>query len=335
MTQGAWGDEKTKFFFELTPDRVLEAVETSGLRCTGRCMALNSFENRVYDVEIENESGNTRVVVKFYRPGRWSREQILDEHEFLKDLQAAEIPAIAPLAFPDDGSTLKATASGIWYTLFPKVGGRSPDEFTDEQLMRVGRLLGRVHNVGAAKPAPHRIRINPATYGWANLEFLLKGFVPSEYSGRYQSAVRSILEFAEPLFAAAPPPLRLHGDCHPGNLLLNGQGHFFFLDFDDMVVGPPVQDVWLLVPGRDAASRASREVLLEGYSEMRAFDRATLGLLEPLRAMRFIHYSAWIARRWEDPAFPAAFPEFGSHAYWADETADLEEQLRVIRAEPR
>jgi Ser/Thr protein kinase RdoA (MazF antagonist) len=333
MTQGAWGDEKTKFFFELTPDRVLEAVEAAGLRCTGRCLALNSFENRVYDVEIEGEAGNTRVVVKFYRPGRWTREQILEEHEFLKDLQAAEIPAIAPLTFPDDGTTLKATQSGIWYTLFPKVGGRSPDEFTDEQLLRIGRLLARVHSVGASKAAPHRIKINPATYGWANLELLLKGFVPAEYRGRYEGAVRSILEIAEPLFAKAPSPMRLHGDCHPGNLLLNGEGHFFFLDFDDMVVGPPVQDVWLLVPGRDADSRAQREVLLEGYSEMRVFDRATLKLLEPLRALRFIHYSAWIARRWEDPAFPAAFPEFGSHAYWADETADLEEQLRVIRAE--
>jgi Ser/Thr protein kinase RdoA (MazF antagonist) len=344
QSRNAWGDETTRFFFELTPDRVLDAVEAAGLRCTGRCMALNSFENRVYDVELESDEGKSRVVVKFYRPGRWTSEQILEEHEFLRDLKNAEIPAIAPLPFPDAspqaqatvpgaaGPTLRSTPSGIWYSLFPKVGGRAPDEFSDEQLLRIGRLLARVHGVGASKPAPHRIRINPATYGWANLEYLLKNWVPAEYAQRYGSTVRSLLSLTEPWFASAPQQ-RLHGDCHPGNLLLNGEGHFFFLDFDDMVVGPPVQDVWLLVPGRDNESKAQREVLLEGYAEMRAFDRSTLRLLEPLRALRFIHYTAWIARRWADPAFPAAFPEFGSHAYWADETADLEEQLRVIRAQ--
>jgi Ser/Thr protein kinase RdoA (MazF antagonist) len=332
--QSSWGDEKTRFFFELTPDRVLDAVETSGHRTTGRCMALNSFENRVYDIELENDElgkPRPRVVAKFYRPGRWSREQILEEHEFLKDLAAAEVPAIAPLSFAD-GSTLHQTASGIFYSLFPKVGGRAPDEFNDDQLLRIGRLLGRVHNVGAAKPAQNRIRVNPTTYGWANLQYLLKNWLPAEYRSRYEATVKAILQLAEPWFAGAPAQ-RLHGDCHPGNLLLNGEGHFFFLDFDDMVVGPPVQDVWLLVPGRDPESKAQREVLLEGYAEMRAFDRNQLRLLEPLRAMRFIHYTAWVARRWEDPAFPAAFPEFNSHAYWADETADLEEQLRVIRAE--
>ena len=175
--QGAWGDEKTKFFFELTPDRVLDAVESSGFHCTGRCMALNSFENRVYDVELDKEteqpgvlrtpSSNHRVV-KFYRPGRWSREQILEEHQFLQDLKDAEVPAIAPLPF-QDGSTLHATPSGIWFTL-PKVGGRAPDEFNDEQLLRIGRLLGRIHNVGASRQAPHRVKINPATYGTANLD---------------------------------------------------------------------------------------------------------------------------------------------------------------------
>lgn len=350
--KGAWGDDKTKFFFELTPDRVLDALEASGLRSTGRCMALNSFENRVYDIELEPESaealgeavkaqgsataagGNRRVVIKFYRPGRWSREQILEEHEFLSDLREAEIPAIAPLPF-QDGTTLKATPSGIWYSVFPKVGARAPDEFTDEQLLRVGRLLGRVHNVGAAKKAKHRIEITPATYGWANLEYLLKNWVPADFSARYETTVRKILKTSEPWFEGVATQ-RVHGDCHPGNLLLDGEGHFFFLDFDDMGVGPPAQDVWLLVPGRDRDSRAQRELLLEGYAEMRAFDRARqLRLIEPLRAMRFIHYTAWIARRWEDPAFPAAFPEFNSHAYWADETADLEEQLRVIESDAR
>jgi Ser/Thr protein kinase RdoA (MazF antagonist) len=348
-SKDAWGGEKTKFFFELTPDRVLDAVEASGFRCTGRCMALNSFENRVYDVELERdrtdagalESGeqglfspnhqhhlsSDRRIVKFYRPGRWSREQILEEHEFLNDLRAAEIPAIAPLPF-EDGSTLHATSSGIWYAVFPKVGGRAPDEFNDDQLLRIGRLLARVHNVGASSEARHRIRLSPQTYGLANLEYLLKHWVPVEFRARYESVVSKIVELSAPWFAQADVQ-RVHGDCHPGNLLQNAEG-FFFIDFDDMVVAPPAQDLWLLVPGRDCESLAQRDVLLEGYQEMRAFDRPTLRLIEPLRALRFVHYTAWIARRWGDPAFPAAFPEFNSHAYWHDETLDLEEQLRLI-----
>lgn len=337
----AWGDEKTKFFFELTPDRVLEAVETSGLRCTGRCLALNSFENRVYDMELELDGADdapearqqnpfaNRRVAKFYRPGRWTREQILEEHEFLADLRAAEVPAVAPIPFPD-GSTLHSTASGIHYALFPKVGGRAPDEFTDEQCMRIGRLLARVHAVGAAKPAAHRVRLTPSTYGEANLEYLLRDWVPADFRARYERAVREILRISSPWFASAPMQ-RTHGDCHPGNLLQNANG-FFFVDFDDMVIAPPAQDVWLLVPGRDRESLAQRESLLEAYEEMREFDRSTLRLIEPLRALRFVHYTAWIARRWEDPAFPRAFPEFNSHSYWADETADLEEQLRLIGA---
>lgn len=332
--QGAWGDQKTRFFFELTPDKVLAAVESSGFRCTGRCQALNSFENRVYDVELESEDepsnpSPNRRVIKFYRPGRWSREQILEEHEFLKDLVAAEIPAIAPLPFVD-GSTLRATESGIWFAIFPKVGGRAPDEFSFEQLQRVGRLLGRVHNVGASRPARHRIALTPATYGRANLEYLLERWIPADFKARYREAVQKIIDISEPWFEGAKTH-RVHGDCHPGNLLANAAGELFFLDFDDMVIGPPSQDLWLLVPGRDPESRAQRACLLEAYEEMRAFDRSSLRLIEPLRALRFIHYTAWIARRWEDPAFPAAFPEFNSHAYWADETADLEEQLRIIQ----
>lgn len=344
--ENAWGDQ-TRFFFELTPDRVLDAVESSGLRCSGRCMALNSFENRVYDVELEIEgepgsettsvqpdtvSASARVarrrVAKFYRPGRWTSEQVLEEHQFLSDLVKAEIPAIAPAVFPD-GRTLHQTPQGIWYAIFPKVGGRAPDELSDDQLRRIGRLLGRIHNVGAAKSAQHRILLSPNTYGRANLEFLISGnWIPLEFQSRYRNVVERICEISEPLFNSTPSH-RIHGDCHLGNLLWNPQGPFF-LDFDDMVRGPAVQDLWLVVPGRDLEARRQREVLLEGYEEMRLFDRTTLRLIEPLRALRFIHYAAWIARRWQDPAFPAAFPQFGTHRYWQDETEDLEEQLRLV-----
>jgi Ser/Thr protein kinase RdoA (MazF antagonist) len=324
------------FFFELTPDRVLEAVESSGLLCTGRCMALNSFENRVYDVELETEEESefkhlaaNRRVVKFYRPGRWSEEQILEEHQFLLELNEAEIPVVAPLAFPD-GRTLHSTReSEIWFSIFPKVGGRAPDELSDDQLVRVGRLLGRIHNVGAARKSQHRVNLTPATYGTTPLQFLIQGnWIPIEYLGRYQEAVEKICKIIEPWFKSVQLQ-RLHGDCHLGNLLWNTSGPFF-LDFDDMVVGPPVQDIWLLVPGRDAESVRQRQVLLDGYQEIRQFDYASLKLIEPLRALRFIHYTAWIARRWDDPAFPLAFPQFGSHQYWSSEVEDLEEQLNLI-----
>ncbi len=323
----------TDFFFSLTPDRVLDAVERAGLQCTGRCMTLNSFENRVYDVEVEAEDGTrSRRVAKFYRPGRWSEEQILEEHQFLADLVAAEIPAIAPLGFPD-GRTLQLTHGApdeqIWFAIFPKVGGRAPEELTDEQLLRVGRLLARIHNVGATREAPNRVKICPQTYGVANLEFLLTGqWIPIEFASRFERVVRKICEVSEPLFSAASIH-RLHGDCHFGNLLWNDQGPFF-LDFDDMVTGPGVQDMWLLVPGRDEEALRQRALMVEGYEEMRSFDRRTLRLIEPLRALRFVHYAAWLARRWKDPAFPPAFPHFGSHRYWSDETDDLERQLSLI-----
>jgi len=334
-----WGSSTTKYIFELTPDRVLDAVETSGIRCTGRCQSLNSFENRVYDVEIEWDGdekpmpGENHRIVKFYRPGRWTREQILDEHAFLADLAAAEIPAVAPLEF-SDGSTLRTLESGIHYCLFSKIGGRAPDELDDEGLRRVGRLLARIHSVGRAREAKHRIRLSPGTYGIANLEYLLeKNLIPEEFRARYETAAREICVMTAPWFAETRVQ-RVHGDCHLGNLLQRsargpeGSADWFFVDFDDMLMAPAVQDVWLLLPGRH---RQKLEVLLEGYEEIGEFDRTTLRLIEPLRALRFIHYTGWVARRWDDPAFPQAFPQFGTYRYWKDETEDLERQWHRIR----
>jgi Ser/Thr protein kinase RdoA (MazF antagonist) len=319
-----WGDSITQFFFELTPDRVLDAVESSGLRCTGRCQPLNSFENRVYDVEIEDDG---RRIAKFYRPGRWTREQILEEHEFLSDLEKEEISTVAPLPFPD-GSTLKTLESGIHYCLFPKIGGRAPDELDDEGTRRVGRLLARIHQVGQRKEAKHRIRLTPETYGIANLEYLLKkGLIPEEFRDRYEKSVREICRITSPWFQETRVQ-RVHGDCHLGNLLKGSNENWFFVDFDDMVVAPPIQDLWLLLPSRE---RQKLEVLLEGYEEIRDFDRESFRLIEPLRALRFIHYTGWVARRWDDPAFPQAFPQFGTYRYWKDETEDLERQWHRIR----
>jgi len=318
-------------FFSLTPERVLDAVESLGLRCTGFCMALNSYENRVYEVEVEMEDSRppqNRRVVKFYRPGRWTREQILEEHAFIYDLLEYEIPAVAPVRF-EDGSTLRACpSSGIFYTVFPKVGGRSPDELAEDRLRRLGRLLGRMHGAGAAKKAVHRLRLGADTYGRSELDFLLNGnWIIPDFVSRYRAAAESIIAVAGPMLANAPFQ-RLHGDCHFGNILWNDDGPFF-VDFDDMLSGPPVQDIWLVLPGRGMDAVGALGALLAGYEEMRSFDRSTLALIEPLRGLRMIRYGAWIARRWDDPSFPRAFPEFGSHRYWSEETEALERQSRL------
>jgi Ser/Thr protein kinase RdoA (MazF antagonist) len=261
----------------------------------------------------------------------------------------AEIPAVAPLILhPRSGGspgTLQQTQDGLLYAIFPKVGGRAPDELDSDQLKRVGRFIGRMHSVGAARVAQRkstRVPLNPETYGRANLDFLLEGdFLPPEYQNRYQDAALELCETLEPRFKELESRGSLyliHGDCHRGNLLWNDQGPFF-LDFDDCVVGPAVQDLWLLQPGRsdasgddDGSGRRAFDALLAGYEELRPFDHTQLGLVEGLRALRFIHYAAWIARRWEDPAFPLAFPQFGSHRYWGEETEDLERQLRLLKS---
>ncbi|MFQ5351634.1 MAG: serine/threonine protein kinase [Candidatus Binatia bacterium] len=330
-----WGDAETKFFYELTPERILDAVEASGLRCTGRCMALNSMENRVYQVEVEVDGGadapsSAFRVVKFYRPGRWSKEQILEEHRFLLDLVAAEVPAVAPQPF-DDGSTLaKVGDLEIWCAVFPRVGGRAPEELDDDKLEQLGRLVARLHNTGATRQADARIRLDQQSYGRENLTYLISsGILPPHVSDGYLQTVEQICSICEPWFAQASYQ-RIHGDCHLGNVLYGGQG-FFLVDFDDMVRGPCVQDLWLLVPGSDAEALRQREVVLCGYEQIRAFDRSSLRLIAPLRALRLVHFSAWIGKRWEDPAFQRVFPDFGSERYWGEELATLREQLELMR----
>ena len=334
----AWGDKETEFFYELTPDRIIEAAERIGVRCTGRSMALNSMENRVYEVEIEvpdsaalkSPSEKSRVV-KFYRPGRWSREQILEEHRFLLDLQAGDVPVVAPLRFPDGSTLQNAPGTEVWFTVFPKVGGRHPDEMNPEQLLRVGRQLARLHNVGAERDAPHRVRLDLETYGYRNLDFLLESeALPERIEEAYAETVEEICELSEPLFEEATVQ-RIHGDCHLGNLIWSEEHGPFWVDFDDMVVGPPIQDLWLIVSGRDEESVERREILCQGYEEMRDLDRRSARLIEPLRALRFVHFSAWIAKRWSDPAFPRRFEHFGTESYWQEQLGDLRDQLELIR----
>lgn len=311
-------------FFRLSPDRVLQAVEAAGLRPTGHCTALNALENRVFDLRLEDGS---HVVAKFYRPGRWSREAILDEHRMLFALREAEIPVCAPLLFPD-GETLHEV-EGIFHAVWPRTGGRSPDELSDAEVAVLGRLLARIHNVGATLEMPHR-PILDEEFPLAALSLLEEGeFLPPSCADAYRDATLDLVEIYRDLSqGVALHPI--HGDCHAGNLL-RGPAGWFFLDFDDMVTGPPVQDVWMLLPGRDAVAARQRSLLVDAYREFRDFDERSLRLVEPLRGFRFVWYAGWIAKRWNDPAFPDAFPHFGTEQYWANETRDLCEQVERIR----
>lgn len=332
-------DELSQFFYALTPDKILEAVESTGLRCSGRCLTLNSMENRVYEVELElsdlqREALTSRSeafrIVKFYRPGRWTRQQIQEEHQFLFDLERADVPVVTPLRSDAGESVQELPGLGIFFTVFPKCGGRSPDELSDEQLLWLGRLLARLHLVGAASEAPNRLSISPDTYGRASLELLRqKGVIPLEFESTYVRDVEEILRLIDPLFTGIPVH-RLHGDCHFGNILWGDHGPFF-VDFDDMVNGPAIQDMWLVTAGRDEETERQRSLLFEGYEQVRHFSRSSARLIEPLRFLRMVHFNAWIARRWEDPAFQRTFPYFPSSDHWRSEMQGMAEMLRVIR----
>jgi Ser/Thr protein kinase RdoA (MazF antagonist) len=326
---GHFGDAETRFFYELTPDRILAAVEAWGLRPTGRCLALASMENRVYQVEIDLDEpprnpNDAFRVIKFYRPGRWTEDQILEEHRFLLDLVDADLPVVAPLELAGGDTLARVPDASMFAAVFPRKGGRAPDELAEEDLDRLGRLLARLHSVGAMRTAKARLKLDIESYARPDLAYLVdSGRLPASVRDAYRLVFEAICQLAQPWFAAAGAQ-RIHGDCHRGNVLWGSDGPML-VDFDDMVVGPCVQDLWLLVPGRDEDAIRHRRRMVEAYEQMRDFDRTQLRLIEPLRAMRVVHFSAWIARRWEDPAFPRVFPEFGTERYWFEELASLRE----------
>ena len=306
-------------FQALGPEAALDAVEALGLRPSGHCAMLRCLENRVYDVRLED---GAHVVVKFYRPGRWSRAAIEDEHRFLFDLESVEIPACVPLRGADGASV--GECERIHFAVWPRTGGREPDELADPELAILGRLLARIHNVGGARRPADRPTLDAETLLLDPLDELCeRGLLPEHCEERYAAAVERLADaYAAGLHGV--PLLRIHGDCHLGNLL-HGREGFFFLDFDDFGVGPAVQDVWVLVPGRDAEALRQRARLLEGYRQFRDFEPRWLGLVEPLRAARFLKISSWIARRWDEAPFRSTFPHFGTPLYWERETRDLEE----------
>lgn len=312
-------------FYNLTPEVVIQAVKNAGFEPTGHCMTLNSYENRVYDLMLEDES---HIIIKFYRPGRWLYQQILEEHQFLFELAENDIPVCKPFILKN-GSTIDEI-NRIYFTIWPRTGGRSADEFTDDQLAILGRLVARIHNVGATKADSTRNILNENSYVMKPARFLLENnFVSPLLVSKFRNITNEINSLYHTLSADVPLQ-RIHGDCHPGNLLFGEEG-WFFLDFDDFLIGPVVQDFWMLVPAIDQSGIKQREIFINSYREFRDFDENWLQLIEPLRALRYIHYAYWIAKRWEDPAFKYAFPHFGTEQYWEELTGDLEHQLKIIK----
>jgi Ser/Thr protein kinase RdoA (MazF antagonist) len=311
----------------LTPESILQHVESAlGRACTNLCRPYNSYINRVY--ELEDRDGNG-MVVKFYRPGRWSRQALQDEHDFLLELAAEEIPVIAPLTLKNGGTL--GQYEDMYFAVFPRKGGRCVDEFNDDQWLAFGTLLGRTHMVGARKMPRDRTTMHPAMTTANQVEFIrTSGLVPHDLMGSYTQITTRIIKEIEPLFAHSES-IRIHGDCHSSNLIYRPGESFFLIDFDDMAIGPPVQDFWMLLPGPLDESFVAVDLLLEGYETFRPFDRSSLRLIEPLRAMRFIHYSAWCAHQVVEDGATTVVPDFGSRQYWQSEIDDLADQLERIK----
>jgi Ser/Thr protein kinase RdoA (MazF antagonist) len=324
-------------FANLSPDLIVDAVEAAGFPSDGRILALGSYENRVF--QVGRDDGEP-VVVKFYRPERWTDAAIAEEHAFARELAAAEIPVIAPLELPRDealGEGPVPVFRGYRLAIYPRRGGQWPELGTDDERQWIGRFLGRIHAIGAARRFEHRARLSPQAMGRDSVAFLLAGeFVPAYVRHRYERVSGELLDLVESRFAQAGTLryLRIHGDCHRNNVLWTSAGPHF-VDLDDCMTGPAIQDLWMLVAGRPAEMRAQLGGILEGYTKFADFDPIEAMLIESLRALRMVHYAAWLARRWDDPAFPRAFPWFGEARYWERHVAELEEQLAAVDSEER
>lgn len=328
----------------LTPERVLDALDQVGLIADGRLTPLSSYENRVYQCGLDElYQGHRFVVLKFYRPGRWTQAQIAEEHAFAYELQAAEVPVVAPLM--PEGKSLHQLGD-FYFSVSPYRGGRRPELEDEEVLMWTGRFLARLHAVGEQHSFDHRPTLTTAHFGSESRDWLLAHeAVPLDMRSRWESALNRALAV---LAQVAPElktgstfkgNLRLHGDCHPGNILWTPtelpQGGPHFVDLDDARMGPAVQDLWMLLPGGTRQEQhLALSALIEGYEQCRPFNRRELALIEPLRTLRHIHYSAWLARRWQDPIFPHNFPWFGSSGYWAEQIQQLEMQIEAMQDDP-
>lgn len=324
------GDDSTLAFRDLQPDDILDALESLGFACNGRMLALNSYENRVYQVGIE---GERPVVAKFYRPGRWSDDAIREEHEFTAELAAAEIPVVAPLAI--DGKTLHHRGP-FRISVSPCHGGRAPDLDNEDLLRQLGRFVARIHLQGERGRFRARPAIDIDSYGCDSRDFLLDaGFIPEELQDTYEGVVELLFDRIEDAFerAGSVREIRLHADFHPGNVLVQ-EDRVHIVDLDDARSGPAVQDLWMFLSGDREEQAPQLTTLLEGYQEFRQFDARELHLVEALRSLRILHYAAWLGRRWEDPAFKQAFPWFDSLRYWDEHLLSLREQTALVEEPP-
>ena len=315
-------------YSRLTPDAVLDAVAAAGLRPDGRLLGLNSYENRVYQIWLED---GAVIVAKFYRPGRWSDAQIDEEHAFARELAEREIPVVAPLL-----TTKTGTDPDFRVAIYPRRGGRTPELDDKRTLEWIGRFIGRIHAVGSSKPFKYREALTPQSFGLEPRAFLLQTkFIPADLLEAWKAVTAQALSSVEHCYerAGALRAIRLHGDCHVGNILWTGEGPHF-VDLDDARMGPALQDLWMLLSGDRASMSRQLGDVLSGYEDFAELDRRELHLLEALRTLRLIHYSAWIARRWDDPAFPAAFPWFNTQRYWQDRILELREQIALMDEPP-
>lgn len=318
-------------YYALTPDTVLSAVSEFGFNADARIFPLNSYENRVYQIGIEDSDP---IIGKFYRPGRWSDEAIMEEHHFTQQLSEQEIPVVAPISIA--GQTL-LSYHGYRFALYPRKGGQAPEPGDLDQLNWLGRLLGRIHNIGKSEEFHHRPTINSQTYGEKAAQFILQsGFLPAALEQQYADVSQQLATQIKTIFSNINSLhwIRGHGDFHHGNILWHRDQGPWLVDFDDCSICPAVQDIWMLLSGSRHDQSIQLSELLDGYSDFCPFDPAELKLVEPLRALRLIHYHAWLAKRWQDPAFPANFPWFNSDKFWQQHITDLQNQLVAINSDP-
>lgn len=318
-------------FESLTPEAVIQAVESIGLQTSGYQLGLNSYENRVYQVGLED--GST-VVTKFYRPSRWSNQAILEEHQFTLELKELDIPVVAPECF--DGNSL-FTHDNHRFSIYPTQAGRAPNLENDQHLRQLGRYMGRIHALGGSADFTHRPQLNIQTFGDDPYEYLLeKGFIPTALESAYEAITEALLDHIETTFEQIQPAMiRLHGDVHPGNILWSHKhsdsGMPYMIDFDDARMGPAIQDLWMLLPTEDESMKRTLDTLITAYELFHDFDPKEIQLIEPLRTLRMIHHAAWLAKRWHDPAFQLAFPWFNSQNYWEQHILALKEQLSALQ----
>lgn len=314
-------------FDALSPDVILDAVDNAGWPTDGRFLALNSYENRVYQVGVEDQAP---VIVKFYRPERWSDEQILEEHAFAAELVSHELPVVAPLAI--NGDTL-LSHDDFRFSVYPRRGGHAPPLDDPDALVIMGRYLALLHNIGAVSPFRHRPTLDLASFGTEAVAHVTEHWIPDSLREAYTSLTRDLLATLEQRFEDAGEQvlIRTHGDCHGGNVLWRDDLPHF-VDLDDARMAPAMQDIWMLLSGEEHEQQRQLMEIAEGYNEFRDFPTRELKLIEPLRTLRILHFCHWIAQRWDDPAFPKAFPWFGSERFWGEHILELRNQLAALQA---